>query len=68
MWLGAGLAADSPGYDLVGSFVGSEGTLGIATKVAVRLLRQPEAVLTLLAAFGTVAAAGAATARSSSPA
>lgn len=48
-----------PGYDLVGSFVGSEGTLGIATKVTVRLLRAPEDVRTLLAGFGTVDAAGA---------
>jgi len=61
VWLGAGHAADAPGYDLVGVFVGSEGTLGIATKVVVRLLRQPEAVTTLLAAFRTVADAGAAT-------
>lgn len=61
VWLGAGRAADAPGYDLVGVFVGSEGTLGIATKVAVRLLRSPEAVTTLLAAFPTVADAGAAT-------
>ena len=55
------LSTDSPGYDLVGVIVGSEGTLGIVTKVAVRLLRSPEAVTTLLAAFPTVAEAGAAT-------
>jgi glycolate oxidase len=61
VWIGGGRAAESPGYDLVGVFVGSEGTLGIATKVAVRLLRRPEAVTTLLAAFPTVAEAGAAT-------
>jgi glycolate oxidase len=61
VWIGAGQAAEAPGYDLVGVFVGSEGTLGIATKVAVRLLVQPEAVTTLLAAFHTIAAAGAAT-------
>jgi len=61
VWIGAGRAAEAPGYDLVGVFVGSEGTLGIATKVAVRLLRRPEAVTTLLAAFDTVARAGAAT-------
>ena len=59
--LGGGLAAEAPGYDLVGVVVGSEGTLGIATKVAVRLLRSPEAVTTMLAAFRTVADAGAAT-------
>jgi glycolate oxidase len=61
VWLGGGQAAEAPGYDLVGAFVGSEGTLGIATKVAVRLLRQPESVLTMLAAFRTVSDAGAAT-------
>jgi glycolate oxidase len=60
-WLGTRLAAEAPGYDLVGVVVGSEGTLGIATKVAVRLLRSPQAVTTLLAAFRTVADAGAAT-------
>ncbi|HEX9342938.1 MAG TPA: FAD-linked oxidase C-terminal domain-containing protein [Actinomycetota bacterium] len=46
-----GKAPDPPGYDLIGAFVGSEGTLGIATKVTVRILRKPEAVRTLLAAF-----------------
>jgi glycolate oxidase len=60
-WLGGRMAAEAPGYDLVGVIVGSEGTLGIATKVAVRLLRAPEAVTTLLTAFRTVAEAGAAT-------
>ena len=56
-----GRAPDSPGYDLLGAFVGSEGTLGIATKVTVRLVRLPESVRTLLAAFATTDAAGAAT-------
>src|SRR5512132_785740 len=49
--LGGGKAPDPPGYDLLGAFVGSEGTLGITTKVTLRLLRKPEAVRTLLAAF-----------------
>ncbi len=40
-----------PGYDLLGAFIGSEGTLGIATKITVRLSRAPETVTTLLAAF-----------------
>ena len=53
-----GMAPDVPGYDLVGAFVGSEGTLGVATKVTVRLLRLPEAVQTLLAAFADVDSAG----------
>jgi glycolate oxidase len=56
-----GRAPDSPGYDLLGAFVGSEGTLGIATEVTVRLTRLPEAVRTLLAAFDSTDAAGAAT-------
>jgi len=55
-----GLAPDSPGYDVVGSFVGSEGTLGIATEVTVRLLRRPETVQTLLAGFRGMDDAGAA--------
>jgi glycolate oxidase len=49
-----GKAPDPPGYDLLGAFVGSEGTLGIATEVTVRLLRAPESVRTLLAAFASV--------------
>ncbi|MSQ07692.1 MAG: FAD-binding protein [Dehalococcoidia bacterium] len=53
VWLG-GDAREWPGYDLRGVFIGSEGTLGIATKIAVRLLRAPEAVKTLLAAFRTM--------------
>ncbi|MHB8295702.1 MAG: FAD-binding protein, partial [Acidimicrobiales bacterium] len=52
-------APDPPGYDLLGAFVGSEGTLGIATRVVLRLMRKPEAVRTLLAAFGSVEDAGA---------
>ncbi|MEV4708462.1 FAD-linked oxidase C-terminal domain-containing protein [Actinoplanes sp. NPDC049316] len=56
-----GRAPDTPGYDLLGAFVGSEGTLGIATRVTVRLTRLPESVRTLLAAFATTDAAGAAT-------
>jgi glycolate oxidase len=55
-----GKAPDPPGYDLLGAFVGSEGTLGIATEVTVRLTRDPEAVRTLLAAFPSPDEAGAA--------
>ncbi|MEV6930064.1 FAD-linked oxidase C-terminal domain-containing protein [Dactylosporangium sp. NPDC051485] len=56
-----GRAPDAPGYDLLGAFVGSEGTLGIATEVTVRLVRLPETVRTLLAAFAGPDEAGAAT-------
>ncbi|MFG2100062.1 FAD-linked oxidase C-terminal domain-containing protein [Micromonospora echinaurantiaca] len=56
-----GRAPDPPGYDLLGAFVGSEGTLGIATEVTVRLVRLPESVRTLLAAFPSTDEAGAAT-------
>ncbi len=50
VWLG-GEAPDTPGYDLCGVFVGSEGTMGIVTKVIVRLMRARESVRTLLAIF-----------------
>jgi len=55
-----GKAPDAPGYDLLGAVVGSEGTLGIATQVTVRLTRSPEDVRTLLAAFPDTDQAGAA--------
>ncbi len=44
-------AADCPGYDLVGVFVGSEGTFGVATGAVLKLTRLPQGVKTLLAAF-----------------
>jgi glycolate oxidase len=56
-----GKAPDPTGYDLLGAVVGSEGTLGIATEVTVRLVRLPETVRTLLAAFPSTDEAGAAT-------
>ena len=61
--LGGGKAPDAPGYDLLGAFVGSEGTLGVTTKVTLRLLRKPEAVRTLLAAFDGTDQAGDAVSR-----
>ena len=51
---------DRPGYDLAGVFVGSEGTLGIATKVILRIMKKPEVIQVLLAAFNTTNEAGAA--------
>jgi glycolate oxidase len=55
-----GKALDPEGPDLLGLFVGSEGTLGIATEITVRILRVPEAVTTLLGAFDSTDEAGAA--------
>ena len=51
--------ADTPGPDLLGLLVGSEGTIAIATRITVRILRRPETVQTLLAAFATIDAGGA---------
>jgi glycolate oxidase len=53
MWLG-GRTRESQGYDMAGLFVGSEGTFGIATKIVVRILKQPQAVKTVLAVFDTI--------------
>jgi len=49
-----GKAAESLGYDLTGFFVGSEGTLGIVTRITVKLSPLPELVATLLAIFNTI--------------
>ena len=57
-WLG-GRVPDAFGYDLRGAFIGSEGTLGIVTKVVCRLLPLPASVVTLLAIFDTVQEASA---------
>src|SRR5467141_3124536 len=55
-----GKTLDAPGYDLAGVFVGSEGTLGVATKIILRIVKRPECVRTLLAAFPSTNEAGAA--------
>jgi len=52
-WLG-GRVPDAFGYDLRGTFIGSEGTLGIATKIVVRLVPLPASTITLLGVFDTV--------------
>jgi glycolate oxidase len=49
-----GKTLDGCGYDLTGFFVGSEGTIGIATRITVRLCRLPEKVATLLGVYDTV--------------
>ena len=56
VWLG-GEVPDTPGYDLCGVFVGSEGTMGIVTKIAVKLMQTRESVRTLLAIFDDMDAA-----------
>ena len=53
-----GPALDTPGYDLPGIIVGSEGTLGIATEIMLRIVRRAETVKTVLAAFAHTDAAG----------
>ena len=53
-----GYELDHPGYDLLGAFVGSEGTLGVATKVWLRVVPSPETVKTLVAFFDTTREAG----------
>ena len=58
----AAAAADAPGYDLVGLIVGSEGTLGIVTRIWVRLVPVAEAVKTILAVFPSMDTASAAVA------
>ena len=57
-----GMIGEMPGYDLTGLFVGSEGTLGIATEITLRILKRPESVCVVLANFPTVEDSGAAVA------
>ncbi len=52
------LDRDVPGYDLLGAFVGSEGTLGVATKITLRVIPAPESVRTLVAFFADTGSAG----------
>ncbi len=54
-----GKVPETPGYDLTGIFVGSEGTLGIATEITLKILKVPESIHVLLADFMSVEAAGA---------
>ena len=55
-----GPALDAPGIDVLGALVGSEGTLAVVTKVTLRIVRVAETVKTILAAFASTEAAGAA--------
>ena len=53
-----GAAVEAPGYDLPGIFVGSEGMLGICTKITLRLVRRAESIRLSLVAFASTDAAG----------
>ncbi len=55
-----GEVCEMPGYDLTGLFVGSEGTLGIATEITLKLLKTPASICVLLADFESIEAAGSA--------
>jgi glycolate oxidase len=58
-----GAVRDSPGYDLLGVVIGSEGTLGIVTEIVLRIVRVPESTETILAAFSSMGDAGEAVSR-----
>ena len=58
-----GKELDPPGYDLVGAFVGSEGTLGVATQITLRVVPVPESVRTLVAFYESTPEAGEAVER-----
>jgi glycolate oxidase len=57
-----GKVPEGPGYDLTGLFVGSEGTLGIATEVTLRIVKTAESICVVLAAFNSIEEAGSAVA------
>jgi len=57
-----GKALDSPGYDLLALFTGSEGLLGVIVEVTVKLLPKPERAQVVLAAFDDIEKAGKAVA------
>jgi glycolate oxidase len=58
-----GSSLDTPGYDLIGTLVGSEGTLAVVTEVTLRILRKPEATRTFFATFPSTDEAGNAVSR-----
>ncbi len=60
MTTGRRTAKGVTGLDLTGLFVGSEGTLGVVTKIVARLIPAPEQALTALATFDSLGAACAA--------
>jgi glycolate oxidase len=56
--MGRRTAKGVTGYDVVGAFVGSEGTFGVTTEITLKLLPKPTGVATMLAVFASIAAAG----------
>ena len=58
IYITGGKETDQPGYDLVGLFTGSEGTMGLVTKIIIRLMRAPEMVKTMLAIYDSADDAG----------
>ncbi|MCS6859016.1 MAG: FAD-binding protein, partial [Abditibacteriales bacterium] len=59
LWTGGKCVKDVAGYNLKQVFVGSEGTLGVFTKILLKLIPKPPAKKTLVAYFRTLADAGA---------
>ncbi|BAQ61260.1 glycolate dehydrogenase [Geminocystis sp. NIES-3708] len=57
-----GKVPEMPGFDLTGLFVGSEGTLGIATEITLKILKTPDAICVVLADFNSIEEAGSAVA------
>jgi glycolate oxidase len=53
VWFG-GPSQELPGFNLTGVMVGAEGTLGIVTRAMVRIMRRPQAIGVLLAAFPSI--------------
>lgn len=53
-----GKALDNPGFDLPGVFTGSEGTLGIITKIILRIVPRSESVKTMMCIFDSIADGG----------
>ncbi|QDT75249.1 FAD-binding oxidoreductase [Lacipirellula limnantheis] len=58
VWLGNKCVKDVAGYNLRDLFIGSEGTLGIVTRVLLKLVPQPQSRMTMLASFASLEAAG----------